>query len=58
MVYSLSVLFEYAEMALILPARLFAGVKTLALVSWKSCRKTSLVPVLPIGFGISTIHII
>lgn len=56
--YGLSVLLGYAEMALILPARLFAGVKTLASVPWKSCRKTSLVPVLPIGFGISTIHII
>lgn len=58
MVYSLSVLFGYAEMALILPARLFAGVKTLASVPWKSCRKTSLMPVRFIGFGISTIHII
>lgn len=40
--YGLSVLFGYAEMALILPAWLFAGVKTLASVPWKSCRKTSL----------------
>lgn len=56
--YGLSVLFGYAEMALILPARMFAGVKTLALVPWKSCRKTSLVLVRFIGFGISTIHII
>lgn len=56
--YGLSVLLGYAEMALILPARLFAGVKTLALEPWKSCRKTALVPVRFIGFGISTIHII
>lgn len=56
--YGLSVLLGYAEMALILPARLFTGVKTLALVPWKSCRKTSLMPVRFIGFGISTIHII
>lgn len=56
--YGLSVLLGYAEMALILPARLFAGVKTLALEPWKSCRKTSLVPVRLIGFCMSTIHII
>lgn len=56
--YGPSVLLGYAEMALILPARLFAGVKTLALVSWKFCWKTSFVPVRFIGFGISTIHII
>lgn len=56
--YGLSVLLGYAEMALILPARLFPGVKTLALVPWKSCRRTSLMPVRFIGFGISTIHII
>lgn len=56
--YGLSVLLGYAEMALILPARMFAGVKTLALVPWKSRRKTALVPVRFIGFGISTIHII
>ena len=56
--YGLSVLLGYAEMALILPARLFAGVKTLASVPWKSRRKTALVPVRFIGFGISTIHII
>lgn len=56
--YGLSVLLGYAEMALILPARLFAGVKTLASVPWKFRRKTALVPVRFIGFGISTIHII
>lgn len=56
--YGPSVLLGYAEMALILPARMFAGVKTLASVLWKSCRKTSLVPVRLIGFGRSTIHII